>query len=147
MSFVSMLETAIALAVASHRGQRDKSGQPYILHPLRVMFAMAPDEVAMTAAVLHDVIEDTPTTRHDLVAAGLPEEVVEAVEALSRRRDETHVDYVRRAAANPVAARVKVADVRDNMDESRLPTPELKRWGRSMRKRYEETLRILAENP
>ncbi|GIV60845.1 HD domain-containing protein [Rhodocaloribacter litoris] len=113
------LEDAIALAVEAHRGQRDKAGAPYVLHVLRVMLAM-PDETAMMAAVLHDVVEDTGYTLDDLRAAGYPEAVVSAVDALTRRPGETYEAFVRRAAAHPVGRLVKQADLEDNMDLRRL---------------------------
>lgn len=114
------LEDAIALAVAAHKGQRDKTGAPYILHPLRMMLAVDGD-VARMAAVLHDVVEDTGRTLDDLRAQGFPEEVVEAVGHLTKREGESYEAFVERAAAHPIARRVKIADLEDNMDVRRLP--------------------------
>ncbi|GIV58107.1 MAG: hypothetical protein KatS3mg042_1020 [Rhodothermaceae bacterium] len=119
MSTHASLEDAIVLAARAHRGQRDRAGAPYILHVLRVMLAM-PDETARMAAVLHDVVEDTACTLDDLRAAGFPEEVVSAVDALTRRPGEPYEAFIRRAAAHPVARRVKRADLEDNMDLRRL---------------------------
>jgi len=98
---------------------------PYILHPLRVMLRMT-DETAMAAAVLHDVAEDCGVTLDGLRAEGFPEEVVGAVEAMTRRADEDYEDYVRRAAAHPIARRIKVADLQDNLERSlrHSATPE-----------------------
>lgn len=112
------LEDAIALAVEAHRGQRDRAGAPYVLHPLRMMFRVETDAERM-AAVLHDVVEDTDWTLDDLRAEGFPEEVVRAVDHLSRREGEGYEEFVRRAAAHPVARRVKIADLEDNMDVRR----------------------------
>ncbi|MGE5553732.1 MAG: HD domain-containing protein [Betaproteobacteria bacterium] len=114
------LEAAIALAVEQHKNMVDTAGQPYILHPLRVMLAVSGDELAMTAAVLHDVVEHTPFTLEELRRRGFPSEVVEAVDALTRRAGETYDAFVLRAKANPIARKVKLADLRDNMDLSRL---------------------------
>jgi len=120
-----MLERAILCAVRWHAGQVDWSGMPYILHPLRVMLRMT-DETAMAAAVLHDVAEDCGVTLDGLRAEGFPEEVVGAVEAMTRRADEDYEDYVRRAAAHPIARRIKVADLQDNLERSlrHSATPE-----------------------
>lgn len=115
------IEEAIALAVEAHRGQRDRAGAPYVLHPLRMMFRVETDAERM-AAVLHDVVEDTDRTLDDLRAEGFPEEVVAAVDHLTRREGEGYDDFVRRAAAHPVARRVKIADLEDNMDVRRTGT-------------------------
>lgn len=114
-----MLEDAILLAVQSHRGATDKAGNPYILHPLRMMLRLDTDEERM-AAVLHDVVEDTTVTLDDLREAGYPPAVVEAVEHLTARSGETYEEFIRRAARNPIARRVKLADLEDNMDVRRL---------------------------
>ncbi|MET0399023.1 MAG: HD domain-containing protein [Longimicrobiaceae bacterium] len=115
------IEDAIALAVRAHRGQKDRAGAPYILHPLRMMFRVETDAEKM-AAVLHDVVEDTDWTLDDLRAEGFPEEVVAAVDHLTRREGESYEEFVRRAAAHPVARRVKLADLEDNMDVRRMGT-------------------------
>jgi len=118
---VADLEDAIALAVRAHHKQTDRAGAPYILHPLRVMFRVEIDAERMVA-VLHDVVEDTDWSLDDLRAEGFPEEVVTAVDHLTRRDGESYDDFVRRAAANPVARRVKIADLEDNMDVRRTGT-------------------------
>lgn len=116
------LERAIAIAAAAHAGQTDKAGQPYILHPLRVMLRVAQPEERM-AAVLHDVVEDTDVTLAQLRAEGFPEPVVDAVEALTKRPGETRLEAAARAAGHPIALRVKLADNAENMDLSRIPQP------------------------
>jgi (p)ppGpp synthase/HD superfamily hydrolase len=115
------LEEAIGIAVQAHRGQTDKAGAPYILHPLRMMFAVQTDAERM-AAVLHDVVEDTDWTLDALRERGFPEHVVTAVDHLTRREGESYEAFVLRAAAHPVARRVKVADLEDNMDVRRTGT-------------------------
>jgi (p)ppGpp synthase/HD superfamily hydrolase len=115
-----MLEEAIRIAVSAHKGQMDKAGAPYILHPLRVMAAVdTPEEMAV--AVLHDVIEDTGTTLDDLRRAGIPEDVCEAVRILTKAKGEDYSAYLDRVASNPLARAVKIADLRDNMRIERLP--------------------------
>jgi len=116
---MSTLEQAIALAVEKHRGQVDKYGQPYILHPLRVMFKME-SEPAMIAAILHDVVEDTDVTFADLRRMGYSEEIITALDGVTRRDDETYAQFVARSAKHPIARRVKQADLEDNMDIRRL---------------------------
>ncbi|MBV9109275.1 MAG: bifunctional (p)ppGpp synthetase/guanosine-3',5'-bis(diphosphate) 3'-pyrophosphohydrolase, partial [Gemmatimonadetes bacterium] len=96
------IEEAIRIAVEAHRGQKDRGGAPYILHPLRMMTRVQTDAERM-AAVLHDVVEDTAWTLDDLRARGFPDEVLRAVDALTRREGETYEAFVERAAADPVA--------------------------------------------
>lgn len=119
---ISMLEKAILLATRAHAGQTDKSGGPYLLHPLRVMLKLQGDE-ARQAAVLHDVVEDTPITLEMLRQEGFSEAVVTAVDALSRRAGEAYADFIQRLKVNPIARRVKLADLEDNMDLRRLNPP------------------------
>jgi (p)ppGpp synthase/HD superfamily hydrolase len=120
---MSTLELAIQIAASAHAGQVDKAGHPYILHPLRVMFSVdTPDE--RMAAVLHDVVEDTQWTVDALRNEGFSEVVLTAVVALTKRAGESRIAAARRAAKNPVARAVKLADVSDNMDLSRIPDPK-----------------------
>ena len=119
---MSSLELAISLATAAHTGQVDKAGKPYILHPLRVVLAVRGDAERM-AAVLHDVVEDTPITLEQLRELGFPEEVVAAVDALTKQPGEDYFDFVERAGMNDVARPVKLADIVDNMDGSRIASP------------------------
>lgn len=119
---MSTLEKAISLAVAAHSGQLDKGGQPYILHPLRVMLRMSSEHERM-AAVLHDAVEDTDVTLEQLTAEGFPAEVVAAVDALTKRPGETRMQAAQRAALDDVARQVKLADNAENMDLSRISEP------------------------
>lgn len=115
---MSLLEEAIRICVEAHRGQVDRAGAPYSLHPLRMMFRVQ-TESEKIVALLHDVVEDTDWTLDALREAGFPAEVVDAVDALTRREEESYEEFVRRAGADPLARRVKVADLEDNMDVRR----------------------------
>lgn len=140
---MSTLERAIEIAARAHAGQMDKSGQPYILHPLRVMLAVkTPDE--RMAAVLHDVVEDTSVTFDDLAQAGFSEAVITAVKFLTKHPGEARQDAARRAVQNPIARKVKLADVADNMDLSRITNPAKKDFARI--REYEEVRKILNQN-
>lgn len=110
---------AIALATTLHRGQVDKAGKPYIEHPLRVMQSVEGGETEKTVAVLHDVLEDTPITYEDL-RREFGETVADAVKALSRNDGEDYFDFIKRLKSNAIAVSVKRADLKDNMDLSRL---------------------------
>ena len=118
-SMTSQLERAITIATEAHCKQLDKAGAPYILHPLRVMSRFN-SEAERIVAVLHDVVEDTDWTLERLSQEGFSAEVVQAVDCVTRREGESYDDFVKRSAANPLARRVKIADLEDNMDIRRL---------------------------
>lgn len=125
------LEDAIILAASQHRhSPLDKSGAPYILHPLRVMHflgAQASDDERIVA-VLHDVVEDCPISFDDLRQMGYSATIIAALDGVTKRPDEfdDYQKFVRRAAQNPIARRVKRADLQDNMDETRISNPSEK---------------------
>lgn len=137
---MATIERAIELAARAHAGQTDKGGHPYILHPLRLMLAVQGTE-ARIAAVLHDIIEDTPVTFDDLRREGFAPEIVEAVRALTKFEGETRVEAATRIARNPIAREVKLADIADNMDLSRIPAPTPRDFERL--EEYEAARRIL----
>ncbi len=114
------LETiAKQIAIKAHHGQFDKADQPYITHPEFVASQVTGDE-AKAVAWLHDVVEDTPVTFDDLRAAGLSENVIAGIDAITKREGEDYETYLERVAANPLARAVKLADLTHNMDSSRL---------------------------
>jgi len=116
------LEQAIALAAKAHEGQVDKAGSPYILHPLRMMLRLE-DLEERIVAVLHDVVEDCGVTFERLREEGFSETVIAAVDAVTRREPETYEEFVARAAGNQIGRRVKLADLEDNSDLSRIADP------------------------
>ena len=113
------LEDAILLAAQAHKGKTDRYGAPFILHPLRVMLRLS-TELEQMAGVLHDVVEKTPVTLESLRAAGYPDEVIAAVDSVTRREGESYEQFVERSAKNPLAKRVKIADLEDNIDTHRM---------------------------
>ena len=134
------IERAIEIAATAHAGQRDKAGQPYIFHPLRVMLRVNTEHEQM-AAVLHDVVEDTSVTLDNLAQEGFPSEVLRAIAALTKLPGETRLEAAARAAADPVARKVKLADNAENMDLSRIPNPTDKDYARC--REYEEVRALL----
>lgn len=116
------LEKAIYIAVQAHAGAKDKAGEEYILHPLRMMVRM-PTEAERIVAVLHDLVEDTDWTLEKLRQEGFDEQILAAVEHLTKRQGEEYDDFVRRAVKHPLALRVKIADLEDNLDQTRLKDP------------------------
>lgn len=113
------LERALQIAVQSHAGQKDKSGAPYIFHPIRVMMRCTSPN-AKIVALLHDVVEDTPTTFEDLEAAGFSPEVLATLRLVTHADDTPYDEYIGRLMADPVAIEVKIADLEDNSDIRRL---------------------------
>ena len=118
-----MLNKAIIIAAKAHSGQLDKSGKPYILHPLRVMFNVEGGIEAQCTAVLHDVIEDTSVTLDDLKEQGFSDDILTALKLLTRTPDEDYMVYISRIKLNSLAKAVKLADLKDNMDMTRIPSP------------------------
>ena len=107
------------IAENAHKGQVDKGGRPYILHPLLVSTKVQ-GEHNRCAALLHDVIEDTDLTEQDLLKMGVPADIVYTVAILTRAKDETYADYIQRVATDGAAVAIKLADLEQNMDLSRL---------------------------
>ena len=115
------LGRAISIAAEAHAGQKDRAGAPYILHPIRLMIQMDSED-AMMAAVLHDVVEDSTWTLDDLRKEGFSNEVLNAVDSLTHRdkEGEDYWDYIQRAKSDPIAIKVKLADLEDNLNPDRL---------------------------
>ena len=118
-SIMATLEKAIGIATQTHQGQMDKGGEPYILHPLRLMLRMKTED-EMIIAVLHDLLEDTTWTLEQLRSEGFTDEVVSAVKFLTRRHDESYDAFIERVKTNSNAKQVKIADVEDNMNIQRI---------------------------
>ncbi|MCL4499200.1 MAG: GTP pyrophosphokinase [Chloroflexi bacterium] len=114
------IEDAIVYAVHLHRGQLYPSsdGEPFIYHPLRVMLGDE-GEVERIAAVLHDVVEDTEVTLNTLRHQGYSEEIVEALDGLTRRAGEHYEKYIEQVAGNRIVRRVKLANLKDNLVNNR----------------------------
>ena len=120
MNLNEQLKLAIELAISAHDGEFDKhNGRPFIEHPFRVMNAGQTLEEKIVG-VLHDVIENTEWTLDQLSEKGFSGEIVDGVDAMSKRENEPYDDYMQRVLKNPVAKRVKMNDLTDNMDIRRL---------------------------
>lgn len=116
------LERAIAIAAAAHEGQVDKGGAPYILHPLKVMLRVNTLEERIVA-VLHDVVEDCGISFDDLRNEGFSETVLMAIASVTKVPDESYEEFVERVAQNPIGRAVKLADLEENSDLSRIAEP------------------------
>ena len=139
---MSTLEKAIALAATQHAGQLDKGGQPYILHPLRLMLQFS-NPTLQIIAVLHDILEDTSTTAEDLEALGFSAEIIQAIQALTKQTGESRLQAAKRTTLNPLATQVKYVDVLDNMNLSRINNPTARDFARL--EEYKEVLEIFKQ--
>jgi len=120
---MSTLERAIVIAAEGHAGVKDKGGAPYILHPLRMMVTLSSLDERIVA-VLHDVCEDCPGWTFDrLRAEGFADHIIEALDSVTKREGEDYEAFASRAADNPIGRRVKLADLADNCDLSRIANP------------------------
>lgn len=136
---VNNLNKAISIASTMHNGQLDKGGNPYILHPLRVMMNLKSNEEQIVA-VLHDILEDTTMTEEKL-SEEFTDQIIDAVIALTRQENESYMDFIRRCKQNELARKVKIADIEDYMDLSRIEQTTKKDYERI--KKYEKALKEL----
>lgn len=140
MIYTPLTNKAMRIAYAAHHGQHDYNGIPYIFHPIHLAEAMD-DEVSCCAALLHDTVEDTALTLEDL-RRDFPEEVVRVVALLTHDDRIPYFDYVRAIAKDPIARKVKLADLAHNSDQSRcvgsgITEENLLRWQEKYRKAKE----------
>src|SRR5262245_7640027 len=142
---MSTLERAIVIATEAHAGMTDKAGAPYILHPLRMMIALASLEERIVA-VLHDVCEDCPGwTFERLRAEGFSEKILTALDSVTKREGEAYEQFALRAAANPVGRAVNLADLRDNTDLCRIAHPTAKDHERIAK--YARAIELIRSTP
>lgn len=140
----NMTEQAFELVENLFEGKVDKGGSPYINHLIRVS-SMVKGKIEKTVALLHDIIEDTDTTTDDLIKMGFLPEVVTAVDTLTRKESESYKDFIERInfSKNKTAISVKLADLEDNMNLSRISEPTQKDIDR-VKKRYEPAYELLS---
>lgn len=137
---MSDLQTAILIAAQAHHGQKRKNGLPYLLHPFRVMLRMK-TEKEMIVAILHDVVEDTDVTIADLRARGFAADVLEALRLLTKIKGQNYDCYIEAIYRNPLARKVKIADLEDNMNLGEIPKLEQKDLARI--EKYRKALKRL----
>jgi (p)ppGpp synthase/HD superfamily hydrolase len=139
------LEDTLILACVAHRGQFDKAGQAYILHPLRVMANLGPaaSEEERFVALLHDVIEDTGLKLEALRGMGYSEVVLQALQLVTKIEGEEYEAFIQRLASNRIARCVKLSDLQDNMDLSRIANPQPQDYARL--EKYQRAVTTLRE--
>lgn len=144
MIYTELTNKALRFAYNAHHGQQDYNGIPYIFHPLHLAEQME-DEISCCAALLHDVVEDTPVTMEELEME-FPPEVVEVVRLLTHPVDVPYFDYVQAIKVHPIAVKIKLADIAHNADQTRcvdsgLSEEKLAYW----RDKYAKAKAILTE--
>lgn len=144
MIYTPLTNKAMCIAYAAHHDQVDYNGIPYIFHPIHLAETMD-DEVSCCAALLHDVVEDTDVTMEQL-AKEFPEEVIRVLKLLTHEKDVDYFEYVRAIKADPIALKIKLADLTHNGDQTRcigsgLPEERLAYW----RQKYAKAKAILTE--
>ncbi|MEE3483461.1 MAG: HD domain-containing protein [Bacteroidales bacterium] len=112
------VETAFELALKAHKGQVDKAGKTYIMHPVRVATKFTEDHLIIVS-LLHDVVEDTDIQLNQIESL-FGKEIALAVDGLTKRADESYDDFILRCSKNELSRRVKIEDLKDNMDMTRL---------------------------
>lgn len=140
--YTALTKQALKLCFEAHKEQVDKSGLPYVFHPFHLAEQMT-DEETTVAALLHDVVEDTPYTLEDLRAMGFPERILEALALLTRADGTDYSEYVKAIKKNPIARAVKRADLLHNSDATRLSVLDEKASAR--REKYLAALALLEE--
>lgn len=148
---MSTFETALRIAAEAHAGQKDMGGEPYVLHPLRMALNLTTPEERVVA-LLHDVVEDCPGWSFDRIARyGFAPRIIEALKALTKDPDadladeHQYMEFVERAAGNPLALAVKLADLRDNCDLRRIPAPTDRDIARI--EKYQRAIELLCRPP
>lgn len=142
MIYTTATKKAMKLCFHAHKDQVDKSGLPYVFHPIHLAEQMT-DENTTIVALLHDVVEDTDYTLEDLTAMGFSGEVTDAIRLMTHQEGVPYMDYVARIKENPIARAVKLADLKHNSDLSRLDTVDEKAKKRA--KKYAQAMALLLE--
>ncbi len=141
MIYTPLTKKALRISFDAHKNQIDKSGMPYVYHPFHLAEQME-DEYSVCVALLHDVVEDTDYTLTDLIEAGFPAPVTDAIALMTHDDAVPYMDYVKKLRNDPIARAVKLADLRHNSDLSRLDVIDDRALERA--EKYKEAIMLLA---
>lgn len=141
MIYTPLTKKALRISFEAHKNQIDKSGMPYVYHPFHLAEQME-DEYTVCVALLHDVVEDTDYTLTDLIEAGFPAPVTDAIALMTHDDAVPYMDYVKKLRNDPIARAVKLADLRHNSDLSRLDVIDDRALERA--DKYKEAIMLLA---
>ena len=140
MIYTELTKKAMKIAFEAHKEQKDKSGLPYIYHPIHLAEQME-DEATTCVALLHDVVEDTDITFDDLINEGFTDEIIEALKLMTHDDSVPYMDYVENLKHNLIARKVKLADLKHNSDPTRLDIIDEKAQKRN--EKYQNAIRLL----
>ena len=144
MIYTPLTKKALRLCFDAHKEQTDKTGMPYVFHPFHLAEQMT-DEISTVCALLHDVVEDTEITLEDLSRMGFPAEVTDVLRLLTHDPAIPYFDYVRALSVNPIARKVKLADLAHNSDLSRMDASEIDDWARKRTQKYQTAIEMLSK--
>ena len=142
MLYTPLTKKAMRIAFAAHKEQTDKNGMPYIYHPVHLAEQMT-DESTVCVALLHDVIEDTDMTLEQLQAEGFTPEIIAALRLMTHDESVPYMDYVAQIKTNPIAAAVKLADLKHNSDLTRLD--HVDEYALARAEKYKKAIAILTD--
>ena len=142
MIYSPLIKKACNLIFEAHKGQLDKGGYPYVMHPIHLAEQMD-DELSTIVALLHDVVEDTDVTFEDLTEMGFPKEVIDALTLLTHKKDVPYLEYVSAVKESEIATKVKLADLKHNSDITRIETNDDKSKERITK--HKEAIRVLKD--
>ena len=145
MIYTALTKKALRLCFEAHKEQTDKTGMPYVFHPFHVAEQMT-EEISAVCALLHDVVEDSDYTFEDLAEMGYPQEVIDVLKLLTHDSETPYLDYVKAIAVNPIAKRVKLADLAHNSDLSRMDEGEIDEYAVARTEKYKKAMEILSED-
>lgn len=140
---MSKIDDVLKFAYEKHKGQFDKAGVPYILHPLHVALQMETEDEKIVA-LLHDTLEDTDATIEDFKGLGLSEEIISSIKLLTRSKDMSYMEYIKIISTDKLAKKVKLKDLEHNLDDSRFKGDKNKT--ESLMKRYKKAYELLKED-
>ena len=142
MIYTDLTKKALKLCFEAHKDQVDKTGLPYVFHPFHLAEQMD-DEISTVCALLHDVVEDTDLTLENLTEMGFPVEVTDVLALLTHDPDVPYMDYVKVISTNPVATKVKIADLTHNSDLTRLDVVD--EYALKRGQKYAEAMKLLTK--
>ena len=142
MIYTALTKKALQVCFDAHKEQTDKTGLPYVFHPFHLAESMT-DELSTVCALLHDVVEDTPIDFAQLEQMGFPREVTDVLRLLTHDPSVPYFDYVQALSSNPIARRVKLADLAHNSDLTRMDTVD--EWALKRTEKYKKAMEMLRE--
>ena len=144
MIYTDLTKKALKLCFEAHKDQVDKTDMPYVFHPFHLAEQMD-DEISTVCALLHDVVEDTDVTFENLLEMGFPKQVIEVLKLLTHESSVPYMDYVKNISFNPIATKVKIADLTHNSDMTRMKQTDIDEWALKRAEKYRQAIALLTD--